>query len=136
MTDKQEPVAYLVEGWHDGKLIAHIPHLSLDQAKATAAVFSQHYTTTVTRPLYAAPPAQPADYGECDECGTPYSFDPTDGGTICVRCMKEKLAAQPAPAQRLSDARIAEIASTPCAVVGSYVHTFARAIEAAILAKE
>jgi hypothetical protein len=30
-------------------------------------------------------------YGECDECGTPYSFDPTDGGTICVRCLKEKL---------------------------------------------
>jgi hypothetical protein len=29
--------------------------------------------------------------GECDECGTPYSFDPTDGGTICVRCLTEKL---------------------------------------------
>jgi hypothetical protein len=29
----------------------------------------------------------------------------------------------------LTDEEIAEIASTPCAVVGSYVHTFARAIE-------
>ena len=29
--------------------------------------------------------------GECDECGTPYSFDPTDGGSICVRCLIAKL---------------------------------------------
>jgi hypothetical protein len=33
--------------------------------------------------------------------------------------------------QPLTDEEIAKIASTPCAVVGSYVHTFARAIEAA-----
>lgn len=32
----------------------------------------------------------------------------------------------------LSDADIARIASTPCAVAGSYVHTFARAIEAEV----
>ena len=32
---------------------------------------------------------------------------------------------------KLTDEEIAKIASTPCAVVGSYVHTFARAIEAA-----
>ena len=31
-------------------------------------------------------------YGVCDECGTPYSFDPTDGGTICVKCQKDKIA--------------------------------------------
>jgi len=55
-----EPVAWLVEGWHDGKLIAHIPHLSLDDAKTSASVFSQHYTTTKTVPLYATPPAAPA----------------------------------------------------------------------------
>ena len=54
---EQEPVAYLVEGWHDGKLITHIPHLSLEQAKSSAAVFSQHYTTTKLVPLYAAPAA-------------------------------------------------------------------------------
>ena len=35
----------------------------------------------------------------------------------------------------LTDDEISKIASTPCAVVGSYVHTFARAIEAAVLAK-
>lgn len=58
--DAPEPVAYLVEGWHDGKLIAHIPHLTLEDAKASAAVFSQHYTTTKLVPLYAAPPAAPA----------------------------------------------------------------------------
>lgn len=55
-----EPVAYLVEGWHDGKLIAHIPHVTLEDAKTSAAVFAQHYTTTKTIPLYATPPAQPA----------------------------------------------------------------------------
>ena len=55
-----KPVAYLVEGWHDGKLIAHIPRLTLEDAKASAAVFSQHYTTTKLVPLYAAPPAAPA----------------------------------------------------------------------------
>lgn len=54
-----EPVAWLVEGWHDGELIAHIVHLTLDEAKASAAVFSQHYTTTKTAPLYTAPPAKP-----------------------------------------------------------------------------
>ena len=31
-------------------------------------------------------------YGVCDECGTPYSFDPTDGGTICIKCQKDKIA--------------------------------------------
>ena len=33
--------------------------------------------------------------------------------------------------QPLTDEEIAEIAATPCAVAGSYVHTFARAIERA-----
>jgi len=40
-------------------------------------------------------------------------------------------APQPAKREPLTDGQIAEIAATPCAVVGSYVHTFARAIEAA-----
>ena len=31
-------------------------------------------------------------YGVCDECGTPYAFDPTDGGTICIKCQKDKIA--------------------------------------------
>ena len=54
-----EPVAYLVEGWHDGKLIAHIPRLTLEDAKASAAVFSQHYTTTKLEAAIAASPATP-----------------------------------------------------------------------------
>ena len=37
----------------------------------------------------------------------------------------------PLASKPLTDEQIAKIASTPCAVVGSYVHTFARAIEAA-----
>jgi len=78
-----EPVAWLVEGWHDGKLIAHIPHLTLSDAKASAAVFLQHYTTTKTVPLYAAaPPAAPADQWKaaiddelvCCHIGTTDSF--------------------------------------------------------------
>ena len=43
----------------------------------------------------------------------------------------EHTAPQPAKREPLTDGQIAEIAATPCAVVGSYVHTFARAIEAA-----
>ena len=35
----------------------------------------------------------------------------------------------------LTDEEIAEIAATPCAVAGSYVHTFARAIEAKLKEK-
>lgn len=30
-------------------------------------------------------------FGKCDECGTPYSYDPTDRGSICVRCQNEKI---------------------------------------------
>ena len=37
----------------------------------------------------------------------------------------------PTPRKPLTDKEIAAIASTPCAVVGSYVHTFARALERA-----
>ena len=55
-----EPVAWMVEGWHEGKLIARIPHLSLEKAKESAAVFSQHYTTTKIVLLYDAPPAPAA----------------------------------------------------------------------------
>lgn len=36
----------------------------------------------------------------------------------------------------LSDADISRIASTPCAVPGSYVHTFARAIESDVRAQD
>jgi hypothetical protein len=44
---------------------------------------------------------------------------------------KQPLYTTPPPRKPLTDEEIAKIASTPCAVVGSYVHTFARAIEAA-----
>ena len=43
--------------------------------------------------------------------------------------------AQRKPWVGLTDEQIAEIASTPCAVAGSYVHTFARAIEAKLREK-
>lgn len=28
--------------------------------------------------------------GLCDECGTDYTFDPTDGGSVCVKCLRGK----------------------------------------------
>jgi len=46
------------------------------------------------------------------------------------------LYTSPQPSKPLTDEQIAEIAATPCAVAGSYVHTFARAIEAAHGIKE
>lgn len=62
------------------------------------------------KPIAPATPAQaqrPADagLGECDECGTAYSHDPTDGGSICVRCLKERLARVTQPAEP-SDAEL------------------------------
>ena len=44
---------------------------------------------------------------------------------IAVQLLDQTLQRKP-----LTDEEIAKIASTPAAVVGSYVHTFARAIEA------
>jgi hypothetical protein len=46
-------------------------------------------------------------------------------------------AAPPAqtPPPRLTDGQIESIAATPCAIPGTYVHTFARAIESAVRAQ-
>jgi hypothetical protein len=55
-----EPRAWLVEGWHDGKLIAYIVHPTLDEADHSASVFSAHYSTVHKRPLYTAPTDQSA----------------------------------------------------------------------------
>lgn len=72
------------------------------------------------------------------ERGTPaddhFCMAMTDPGYVAdyVAIRAKELEAQAQPAREpLTDERIAEIASTPCAVVGSYVHTFARAIERA-----
>ena len=54
--------------------------------------------------LRAALEQPQSPYGECDECGTPYSYDPTDGGCICVRCMKEKLATKQPKGEQEPDA--------------------------------
>jgi len=53
-----EPVAFLVEGMHDGKLISHALYFTVDEAKNTASVFSQHYPTVNTKPLYLTPEAK------------------------------------------------------------------------------
>lgn len=31
--------------------------------------------------------------GECDECRTEYSYDPTDRGSVCVKCLYDKVEA-------------------------------------------
>lgn len=42
------------------------------------------------------------DHGVCDECETPYSFDPTDKGSICVRCLLRKNDAMEAQVKDLT----------------------------------
>ena len=104
-----EPVAYLVEGWHDGKLIAHIPRLTLEDAKASAAVFSQHYTTTKLVPLYAAPPAAPAPAAPVPDGCVMAPREPTP----------EMIAAMPYPANTIPVVGVAcyraMIAASPAA---------------------
>ena len=51
-------------------------------------------------------------YGVCDECWTPYSFDPTDGGTICVKCQNDKIAQKDAEIERLKHKPTIEDADT------------------------
>ena len=54
-----------------------------------------------------------------------------DGKTSLADMTAKHISSQPSkPWVGLTDEEITVIASTPCAVVGSYVHTFARAIEA------
>jgi hypothetical protein len=114
-----EPVAYLVEGWHNGKLIAHIPHLTLEDAKASAAVFSQHYTTTKLVPLYAAPPAAPAPVPDgwvmVPREPTPEMLAVVRNGPMCetwAAGYHAMIAAAPpaAPAVPLTDEQLAKIA--------------------------
>lgn len=104
---RQEPAAFKVEGWYEGKLMAHILHFTVEEAKATASEFAKHYTTTHTIPLFPPPVgrrqddywekearryAKNADYWR-ERCGTEadellrnLGLDPgtyrTDGGAI------------------------------------------------------
>ena len=57
-----EPDSYLVEGWHKGELWAKHHNFTLEEAKNSASVFTQHYTTVHTIPLFTRPmPAQGAN---------------------------------------------------------------------------
>jgi hypothetical protein len=75
-----EPAAYLVEGWHDGKLIAHIPHLTAEDAKTSASVFCQHYTTVKRVPLYPAAPVPLPDEKAIDDYLEDYELTDGEGG--------------------------------------------------------
>ena len=55
--------------------------------------------------------------------------------TYCQEHCEFRASPASKPWVGLTDEQIAEIASTPCAVAGSYVHTFARAIEAKLREK-
>ena len=118
-----EPVAYLVEGWHDGKLIAHIPRLTLEDAKASAAVFSQHYTTTKLVLLYAAPPAAPAPTAPVPDgwvmvprgllrrlIAEALTFDPSLQDKEAIEQAKQLAASPAAPVLPLTDSELAKIA--------------------------
>ena len=58
---QQAPAAWLVEGMHEGRLIAHQVHLTSADALQLAAVFARHYPTVHTKPLYTHPSPQQAD---------------------------------------------------------------------------
>jgi hypothetical protein len=53
----QEPVAFLVEGMHEGKVIAHGLHHKVEDAKKMASAFAAHYPEVKTTALvrYTAP---------------------------------------------------------------------------------
>jgi len=99
-----EPVAWRVEGWHEGKRVAYITRDTLEDAKASAAVFAQHYTTVHTIPLYAHPPAPQA----------PTDLIPQDALFVCgqmgahVTRVRVEQAAPQAPV-RLTDEQVAAV---------------------------
>jgi hypothetical protein len=65
---------------------------------------------------------------QCPLCQRVYS--PTT--PTCFTCPPKVVTTSTPPKREpLSDEEIAEIAATPAAIPGSYVHSFARAIEAA-----
>ena len=102
----------LVNAWPTG--YSRTTHEAMDALRVTLSAQA------------SATPPQPAspDLGECDECGTAYSFDPTDGGSICVRCMRDKLdrfAAAPASsdvAKMVEEAKEHLAAATKAAATG------------------
>ena len=51
---KPQPAAYMVEGLDKGKLYARKIHFTLEEARKTAAAFSQHYSTVNIRELIYA----------------------------------------------------------------------------------
>ena len=69
-----------------------LPRSVLEQALEAFEAWDARGRLRVMNALRAAlDQTQEPPYGECDECGTEYSFDPTDGGSICVACLKERL---------------------------------------------
>ena len=66
----------------------------------------------------------------------PWVYDQDQSSGFDATMWVTPVATLPPQRKPLSDEQIAKIASTPAAVIGSYVHTFARAIEAAHGIKE
>lgn len=62
--EQVEPVAWLVQGMRNDKLISHQLFFTLDEARKLASAFVQHYPTVNIKPLYTHPPvptAQPKE---------------------------------------------------------------------------
>lgn len=57
------------------------------------------------------------ELGDCDECGTEYSYDPTDGGSICVKCAVDRL--------NRAESRLAEVEAEK-ALLGSKIEELSR----------
>lgn len=133
---QQEPVAYMV------KAHGMLQRLSrrADVADELACKYREDDPNAEVLPLYTSPPAQPQQ--------EPVAWATRMGEYAHIHWGAKRpeypmvyevpLYTSP-PASKpwvgLTEEQIAEIAATPCAVAGSYVHTFARAIEAKLREK-
>ena len=100
----------------------HIEALNYAVKKANVA----EQTITTIKEALAKPDQEPVAW--MNDMGTHIDLNVSGRGI--------PLYTTPPQRKPLTDEEIAKIASTPAAVVGSYVHTFARAIEAAHGIKE
>jgi hypothetical protein len=140
---KQEPVAWRTEVKH-GKLFFHIGNQSFlidyTGTKEEIAWMEKQLQHALSK-LASSPQRQEAEKQEpvawrykITSPNWTYSDKQPNrefAGDAWERWQTQPLYTSPPQRQPLTDEQIAEIAATPAAIPGSYVHSFARAIEAA-----
>ena len=104
--------------WYDERILAIKEALA--QPEPVAMKF-KIYKPTVPDPLRQ----------DINNALLPWVYDQDRSSGFDATMWVTPVATLPPQRKPLTDEQIAKIASTPAAVVGSYVHTFARAIEAA-----